>query len=170
MSTTSGGSGRFIIKMTIAGPDLLPIHSASEQASARKTVWFAAMRWRRRVEAALEDVGLTFTQWLVLEAARELIAEADDAVIQNEIAARVELDRSTVAQVMIKLEMKDLVSRDIDMTGRALRIWLTTDATQLLDEHCARIEAASASHFDDPLIHPNKARRAPSSSDFDDWP
>ena len=101
------------------------------------------MRWRRAVERALTGTGLTFTQWLVLDALRELIAETRDAAIQNEIAARVELDRGTISLVMRALEKKQLVDRAPDITGRALRIWLTLRAEALLREQAAGIEAAS---------------------------
>jgi hypothetical protein len=50
---------------------------------ARRTEWLAAMRWRRRIAVALHEAGLTFTQWLVLTAARELIEETRDAVSQK---------------------------------------------------------------------------------------
>ncbi|HWZ89630.1 MAG TPA: MarR family transcriptional regulator [Polyangiaceae bacterium] len=101
------------------------------------------MRWRRAVERALVGTGLTFTQWLVLDALRELIAETRDAAIQNEIAARVELDRGTTSLVMRTLEKKGFVDRAPDITGRALRIWLTDPAEVLLREQAAGIEAAS---------------------------
>ncbi len=84
---------------------------------ARKARWFAAMRWRRQVEALLAGVGVTFTQWLVLDALRELIAAMEDAVSQNDVARRLELDRVTVSEVMRALERKQLVSRGIDITG-----------------------------------------------------
>jgi len=116
-------------------------------ASTRRAEWFTAMRWRRRIEAVFSEVGLTFTQWLILEAARELIAERGDAVNQNEIAARVELDRSTVCQVMFRLQDKSLVSRDIDITGREMRIWLTSEAMQILDDYRERIDAVSTSRI-----------------------
>jgi DNA-binding MarR family transcriptional regulator len=119
--------------------------SGRRATEARKAEWFLAMRWRRRVEAALADAGLTFTQWLVLEGARQLIAESGDAVNQNEIAARVELDRSTISQVMITLQEKSLVDRGVDSTGRALRIFLTPQATRLLRDYQLAIEAASSS-------------------------
>jgi hypothetical protein len=63
---------------------------AGVETRARKAEWFAAMRWRRRVEATLREVKVTFTQWLVLSAAQELIEERRDAVSQKEIAARLE--------------------------------------------------------------------------------
>jgi DNA-binding MarR family transcriptional regulator len=113
----------------------------------RQAEWLAAMRWRRRVEAALADLGLTFTQWLVLSATRELIVQTGDAVNQNEVAARVELDRSTTSQVMRALAKKQLVDRGGDLTGRAWRIILTSRAVKLLREAAARIEAASSSQI-----------------------
>lgn len=112
------------------------------------------MRWRRRVTAALSEAQLTFTQWLILEATRELIAEREDAVNQNAIAARAELDRSTVAQVMLRLQDRSLVSRDIDITGREMRIWLTEKASLILNRHRAQLEALSASHTDKTTMAP----------------
>src|SRR5450432_4144540 len=74
--------------------------AVAPETRARRAEWLAAMRWRRRVEAVLRGVGLTFTQWLVLAGAREIIEESGDAVSQKEIAARVELDGATISQVM----------------------------------------------------------------------
>ena len=107
------------------------------------------MRWRRRVEAALSSAGLTFTQWLVLDALHELIAETEDAVSQNQVCERLELDRSTVSEVMCRLQGKQLISRDIDITGRAWRIYLTAEAEALLTD-CA-IPMAEASAFSSDL-------------------
>jgi DNA-binding MarR family transcriptional regulator len=42
----------------------------------------------------------------VLSATAELIREAKDAVNQNAVAARTELDRGTVSQVMATLEKR----------------------------------------------------------------
>src|SRR6185369_14915220 len=56
----------------------------------RKAEWLSAMRWRRHIQAVCASSGLTFTQWLLLDCARQLIAETEDAVIQAEIAARLE--------------------------------------------------------------------------------
>jgi DNA-binding MarR family transcriptional regulator len=109
-----------------------------------KARWKAAMRWRRGVDVALARTGLTFTQWLVLDALRELIAETDDAAIQIEVAARVELDQGTVSLVMRTLADKGLVDRAPDITGRAWRIYLTEPAERLLREAADEIETRSA--------------------------
>ena len=102
------------------------------------------MRWRRQVEALLAGIEISFTQWLVLDALQGLIAETEDAVSQNDVARRLELDRMTISLVMRALERKQLVSRGIDITGRAWRVLLTTEAEALLREYAASIEAASA--------------------------
>lgn len=114
---------------------------ATEVCKAR---WFAAMCWRRQLEAVLAGVGITFTEWLVLDALRELIAERDDAVSQNDVARRLELNRMTVSGVMRGLERKGLVSRGIDMSGRAWRVFLNAKADVLLREIAPALEAASA--------------------------
>lgn len=111
----------------------------------RKGEWLAAMRWRRVVEAIVSKRGLTFTQWLVLEAVDELTAELECDPIQNEIAARVELDRTTVSQVVSTLERKDLVLREDEALGRAWLVGTLPLATDLLCELRPRIEAASSS-------------------------
>jgi DNA-binding MarR family transcriptional regulator len=112
---------------------------------ARRTEWLVAMRWRRRVETALLEAGLTFTQWLVLNGARELIEKTHDAVSQKEVAAHVELDCATISHVMTTLDRKNLVSRAPDLYGKAWRIWLCTEAERRLDELRAHIEAISSS-------------------------
>ncbi len=85
-----------------------------------------AMRWRRAVEGVLSEgaraqaataARLTFTQWLVLDALRELIADTGDAINQREVAEHVELDHGTISLVMAKLDKKGLVDRGSDLTG-----------------------------------------------------
>ena len=115
-----------------------------------KARWLAAMCWRRKVELALAGSGLTFTQWLILAALHELIESTEDAVSQNDVCARLELDRGTVSLVMRTLEQKGLVDRGPDMTCRAWRIFLTSRAEILLRDRAEGIEGASASshaHF-----------------------
>ena len=50
--------------------------------------WLAVVRWRRAVERVLAPYGLSFTQWLVLDATRYLIAEKGAAVNQNEVSTQ----------------------------------------------------------------------------------
>ena len=111
----------------------------------RKAEWLKAMRWRRRIELACVSSRLSFTQWLLLHAAQRLIQETEDAVIQAQIAARIELDQTTVSQLVRRLETRHLVSRGGDITGKAWRVYLTEDATRLLRDLDESLEAISAS-------------------------
>src|SRR4051812_38355725 len=121
--------------------------SAGERAGPaelHKALWLAAMRWRRAVDALTDALGLTFTQWLVLDGIRELFDETEDASIQNEIAAHVELDRTTVSQVLRRLEQKGLVDRGIDYRGTALRVYVTESGANVLERLYPQIKVASA--------------------------
>jgi DNA-binding MarR family transcriptional regulator len=116
-----------------------------------KLQWREAERWRRRVEGALVGSGLTFRQWLVLDAIRFLVEKTGDAVNQNQIAAYVELDRRAISDVMGPLERKWLVSRGPPMSGWAWRVFLTEEAEVLLGDHEEAIEFASAADSQEAL-------------------
>jgi DNA-binding MarR family transcriptional regulator len=110
----------------------------------QKERWKVAARWRRAVEKALAGAGLTFTQWLVLDALDELIAETDEAATQTEIAARLEFDHGTVSLVMRTLADRGLVDRAPDFSRRAWRVLLTGRSERLLGECVGAVELASA--------------------------
>jgi DNA-binding MarR family transcriptional regulator len=109
-----------------------------------RVAWLSAMRWRRAVEGELSEIGLTFTQWLVLEATHELSEESGEAVNQSEVARRLELDRMTVSQVMRTLERQGLVDRGPAMAPPALRIWATDAGRRAISKARARANSASS--------------------------
>ena len=110
------------------------------------------MRWRRLANAACKTVGLTFTQWLLLDALRELFEETRDAVTQNEIASRLELDRATTSQVIRALDRKHLVSREGGW-GRCALVLPTEKAEALLLRLYPLLDAASAAVRSAPPEH-----------------
>src|SRR4051812_48824994 len=109
----------------------------------RRAEWLRAMRWRRTVERALRGCGLTFTQWLVLDAIEALIGGDKDAVSHSEVAAHLELDRATVGAVMRLLEQKSLVSHGDAYMSNAWRVILTFQSKVLLAAQRERLEAVS---------------------------
>jgi DNA-binding MarR family transcriptional regulator len=113
------------------------------EVTRARSAYFEAWRWRREVEAELRSLALTLTQWLVLEATDELIRESGDAVNQNAVAARTELDRMTISQVMRGLAERSLVERGSDSTGRAYRVVVTRQGRGLLKRAQPRVEAAT---------------------------
>lgn len=70
---------------------------------------------------------MTFTQWLVLDAARRLISESGDALSQVTIAEHIDLDQVTVSRVMANLSRRGLVSREPGFGSPTYRIWLTPE-------------------------------------------
>jgi DNA-binding MarR family transcriptional regulator len=90
--------------------------------SSALDIYLGAWRWRRVVEAGLRSFGLTFTQWLVLDATARAVAEKSDAVNQSDVARLCELDRMTVSQVMKALDARGLVDRARGFESLAYRI------------------------------------------------
>ena len=111
--------------------------------AVRREEWLRAMRWRRAIEATLRGCGVTFTQWLVLQALETLISETEDAVSHSDVAAHLQLDRATIGVVMKSLEHKRLVSHGDAYMSRAWRVILTRQSKVLLAEHRERLEAIS---------------------------
>ncbi len=97
-----------------------------------KAQWLLAVAWRRRAAAACARVGLSFMEWLVIDALRELYQELGDAVSQSAVATAPGLRRGNVSDMMPALERKRLVSRGPSASGVALRLFLTEEAEQLL--------------------------------------
>ena len=121
----------------------LPLEREAAKTVQWRARWLAAMRWRRRVEKALAQSGLTFTQWQVLDATAVLVVETGDAVSQNQVSERTQLDRNTVSQVMRTLEQKRLVSRGPCCIGTSWRVFQTERAVSVLNALRGAVEAAS---------------------------
>jgi DNA-binding MarR family transcriptional regulator len=102
-----------------------------------------AMAWQRKVNEALSPLGMTLTEWLVLDATRELIRTTHDAVSQNDVAAALGMDRSTVSKVMKVLEKMGLVDRGPDLSARGYRIWVHSRAQRCAEHGRAVVEAVS---------------------------
>lgn len=96
------------------------------------------------VELVIADSGLKFYEWLVLDALRLLIDATDDAAIQNDLALHLELDRTAVSRAVTALTEAGYVSRGIDVTGRAWRLWLTDRGEAILRHHDPLLEWESA--------------------------
>ena len=130
-------------KLARSGGGAARQHSPGAASTVGIAFWRAAMRWRRQAEAELSPLGVTVMQWLALESTNALIEETGDAVNQAQIAARMELDKMTVSQLMTTLERLSLVDRGPDMSGRAYRIWVTSSGQRALEKGRDKVEAAS---------------------------
>jgi DNA-binding MarR family transcriptional regulator len=120
-----------------------PEEESASAASAALERWRVAQRWRRRAGAELASLGLTLTQWLVLESAEALVRQSGDAVSQKDISVRVELDQMTVSQVMQVLGGKGLVDRGPSSEGPAYRIYVTSRGKALVARGWEHLDAVS---------------------------
>ncbi len=81
----------------------------------------------------MSHLELNLTQWLVLEATRQIIAEQRDATSQKQVAERLDMDKMTLSQIMRGLALRGLVDRRDSYMSPALRIWVTARGAALLD-------------------------------------
>ena len=102
------------------------------------------MRWQRRVARELAPLNLTLMQWLVLDTTNALITETGDAVSQQAIATRLEIDKMTVSHAMRALNNLALVDRGPDFLYCAWRIWVTKKGIDVLEEGRKRVACVSA--------------------------
>jgi DNA-binding MarR family transcriptional regulator len=111
-------------------------------------LWRSAMRWQRSVDAALRRLGLTHTRYLVLNATAQLQHETNDAVSQREIAARSELDESTVSGIARRLTGDGLLDRGPHGTdARLWRVIVTSEGNRVLRRARTAVEDASTAFF-----------------------
>ena len=104
----------------------------------------SAQRWRRSVERELRGLQLTLTQWLVLDALQTIHRETDAAVSQLQVGRRLELDKATISDVMVRLSLRGLVDRAPAYPTPEWRIYPTREGRQLVEQGRALIEPVSA--------------------------
>lgn len=121
--------------------------SDGPEHSAGLLLWQASMMWRRRVEAALSESGLTHPQYMLLSSLSELTAEGA-AVNQIELARHCQMDVATTSQILRTLERKGLVERRRQRGDeRAKYPALTKTGRAVVAEASPCVEAADAAFF-----------------------
>ena len=83
------------------------------EASPGFLMWRAALAWQRDIAAALEPVGLTHSQFVLL-ACTQWLEEHGDGASQVMVATQAGMDVKTASQVLRRLEGAGLVSRLLD--------------------------------------------------------
>lgn len=117
---------------------------AEQQVELKKRQWLAALRWRRRMKTCLAATGISFTEWLVLDATWSLVHRTGDAVSQNEVARDLELDAMTIWHAMAVLDHRGFVSRGCSMSGKAWRVFVTSKGADFLRAVKPGLAGASA--------------------------
>jgi DNA-binding MarR family transcriptional regulator len=110
-------------------------------------LWHAALRWQRRIAAALAPLELTHVQFVLL-ASTWWLNEHGDEPTQVALAGHAGTDIKMTSQVIRALERKGLVARTVDAVDtRARRLNVTAAGAALAPQAIAAVEAADGEFF-----------------------
>lgn len=110
-------------------------------------LWHLTLAWQRAIAAALQPLGLTHVQFVLLACAWWL-SEQDQIPNQQQLARQAGTDVKMTSQVVRKLETKGLLQRDVDATdSRARQLRLTPDGLDLVGRAIAAVEQVDAEFF-----------------------
>src|SRR3954452_14745228 len=94
-------------------------------------LWHVSLRWQRDVTAALQPLGLTHVQFVLL-ASTWWLNTHDEQPSQAALAAFTSTDVKMASQVIRTLEQKRLITREIDAWDtRARRLVVTAAGAEL---------------------------------------
>jgi DNA-binding MarR family transcriptional regulator len=97
-------------------------------------VWHLSLRWRRAVDRAVEPLGLTHAQYIVLATLQGMLSSGAPPT-QRQVAVSTGLQPIYVSKLLRTLEAEGFVSSERDGTdGRALRTSMTRRGTQVIGE------------------------------------
>ncbi|MGH3415170.1 MAG: MarR family winged helix-turn-helix transcriptional regulator [Actinocrinis sp.] len=110
-------------------------------------LWHATLRWQREIAAALEPLGLTHVQFVLLACAWWMNTHGDQPN-QLALARQAGTDVKMTSQVLAALEAKGLIVREVDPSDtRAKRVGVTSRGTQLAPRAIAVVEDVDARFF-----------------------
>lgn len=116
-------------------------------ASPGFLMWRAALAWHRDIAAALEPVGLTHSQFVLL-ACTQWLEEHGDGASQVMVASQAGMDVKTASQLLRRLERAGLVSRQPDPKDARARIVTMTAAGRDVGARATRlVEDADEAYF-----------------------
>lgn len=125
------------------------------EASPGFVLWQVATLWQRQVRAALDPLGLTHAQFVLLVSSAWLEAHADAGAppTQADVAAHARTDAVMTSEVLRTLERKKLVRRlphPADARARAVRV--TPAGRALAADAVGRVEAVDVAFFGAPGV------------------
>jgi len=111
-------------------------------------LWHATLRWQREMAAALDPLGLTHVQFVLLACAWWLNGQG---VHPNQLAVarQAGTDVKMASQVLRTLEAKGLIEREVDPADtRAKQLRVTDAGADLAPRAIAAVELADAEFFE----------------------
>jgi DNA-binding MarR family transcriptional regulator len=109
--------------------------------------WRVSLRWQRAVGAALEPLGLTHVQFVLL-ASTWWLNEQGDVPNQLTLARHAGTDVKMTSQVLARLEARGLLRREVDPGDtRAKRLRVSPGGARLAREAITVVERVDAEFF-----------------------
>jgi DNA-binding MarR family transcriptional regulator len=110
-------------------------------------LWQIEMCWQRVVNKVLDELDLTYTQFIVLGICGWL-AKSQTNVYQHQVAKHSKIDRMMTSRILASLEKKEYITRvKIDGDARAKLVILTTTGKKVLDSSLKTVSEMEASFF-----------------------
>src|SRR3954453_2336774 len=120
--------------------------------SAGFLIWRVSNAWQRALRGALQPMGITHAQFVVLATLSWMGGEA--SAKQHEIAGHCGMDPMTTSQVARSLERRDLVRREPHPDdGRAFSLALTQKGRRTVSRAMPAVEAAETDFFGPVVRH-----------------
>jgi DNA-binding MarR family transcriptional regulator len=105
------------------------------------------MQWQRQMKRALDKLGLTHTQFVLL-AALAWLSKHQETVTQIDVATHATLDRMMTSKVLRTLQQKGYLSRqEHHQDTRAKSIRLTAAGEQLLQQAIGIVQQVDEQFF-----------------------
>lgn len=112
----------------------IDFHFSTPDENLGYLLWQTTMQWQRQMNRALDEVGLTHTQFVILIALAWL-SRTSENVTQKEIADHSKTDRMMVSKILRKLQENKLIERKEHETDtRAKCVFLTQKGTKILQQ------------------------------------
>ena len=110
-------------------------------------LWQVTNLWQREIKKALEDYGLTHSQYVLLASIHWLTIHKQE-VTQIVLSAHTKIDPMTTSTVLRTLQQKGLIQRQEHLTDtRAKTVGLTEDGKTMIKKAVVTVEKFDADFF-----------------------
>lgn len=110
-------------------------------------LWQMEMCWQRTINKALQNLDLTYTQFVVLSTCWKL-AKNNKEVYQHQVARHARIDRMMTSRILSSLEKKAYLTRlKIDGDARAKSVILTKKGAEVLILSFKVVSAVESTFF-----------------------
>jgi DNA-binding MarR family transcriptional regulator len=124
-----------------------PTRYAGPEASPGYLLWRASNLWQRRIRAALEPLGITHVQFVLL-ASLGWLTRNGQSVNQTDLAWQAGTDVMMTSQVLRALQARGLVERERDPgDARAFQVRPSAEGLEVIARALPAVEGADEAFF-----------------------